>query len=109
MDSTEAAGEEEKVLVHLVALGGAPRLQRDRVRIPKAWKVASLVAMLTDKIEDRDPFYDHKGGPKRPVHLFLAQGFAPNPENTLGDLERLYRNENTQELVLKYSFQLMYG
>ena len=110
-EKSEASGEdnsEGEVLVHLVPLGGAPRLQKDRLLVPKTWKVATFCSFLTSRIEDRDPFYDKRIG-KRPLHLFLTQGFAPNPENTIGNLFDLFENETTQELCLKYSFQLMHG
>lgn len=89
---------EDRVIVHLVPIGGAPNLKQDRLSLPSSMVVAKLQKFLSGHLGD-----------SRQVHLFLSKGFAPNPENSVADLYDLYRNTTTNELVLEFSFQLMHA
>ena len=94
---------EDRVIVHLVPIGGAPNLKQDRLSLPSSMVVAKLQKFLSDHLGDS------RLGESRQVHLFLSKGFAPNPENSVADLYDLYRNTTTNELVLEFSFQLIHA
>ena len=94
----------QKIIVNFVPIAGAERLARPRLEFYGELTVRHVAVKLRGMLSAEND---------EPLHIFLAQGFAPSPDNTLIDLFSAYATDGRagtgQELVLKYSHQVVHG
>lgn len=93
-------GKGETVSVNCLPMAGADRLDLSRLELFGELTIRHVAIKLRGML-----------GSKEPLHIFLVQGFAPSPENTLHDLFAAYATDRggDKELVLKYSHQIVHG
>jgi hypothetical protein len=105
MDNLLSKNRHDKVLVNFVPMAGAERLSRSKVEFVGELTVRQVALRLQGMLWAERA--------EEPLHIFLVQGFAPSPENSLGDLFSSYATDSGSggklELVLKYSHQLVHG
>ena len=86
--------------VNCLPMAGAERLDLPRLELSGELTIRHFAHKLSEMLVSTEP-----------LHIFLVQGFAPSPENTLHDLFAAYATDRggDKELVLKYSHQIVHG
>jgi len=106
----------EKVKIHLVAVGSAPLLKKNKFLFDSNQSFASIYTFLKKilKINDNDSSNDdnndnndNNGSSNQSLYLYCNSAFIPSLDERIGDLNDCFNVRG--ELVVNYSYQEAWG
>ncbi|KAJ0264010.1 Ubiquitin-like protein ATG12B [Hirschfeldia incana] len=93
--ATESPSSVEKVIIHLRAVGAAPRLIKDKFKISGSEKFAKVIDFLGKQLHSDSVF------------VYVNSAFSPNPDELVIDLFNNFGIGG--KLVVNYASSMAWG
>lgn len=113
ISTTTAITTSEKVKIHLVAVGSAPLLKKNKFLFDSNQSFASIYTFLkkilkiNDNNNDDNNNNDSGNSNSQSLYLYCNSAFIPSLDERIGDLNDCFSVRG--ELVVNYSYQEAWG